>query len=185
MAPVSDELIPTRTTLIHRLKNWQDQSSWQDFFDTYWQLIYRVAIKRGTLGKDVIRTFTGDNTTVAGEEIVYRNYSGGEVKYLRTGKDAAPHVPFGKAKEISPDGDRREAFVDWLTSKDNPLFAKAMANRVWSYFFGRGIIEPVDDIRAGNPPSNAELLEALTDEFMKNGFDVKKLMRTICQSVPA
>jgi len=161
----------------HPFEKWTQNQYYE--FGAYFA---RVAIKRGTLGKDVIRTFTGDNTTVAGEEIVYRNYSGGEVKYLRTGKDAAPHVPFGKAKEISPDGDRREAFVDWLTSKDNPLFAKAMANRVWSYFFGRGIIDPVDDIRAGNPPSNPELLEALTGEFMKNGFDVKKLMRTICQS---
>ena len=94
----------------------------------------RVAIKRGTLGKDVIRNATGDNTTVAGEEIVYRNYAGGEVKHLKTGKDVTPKVPFGHAKEISAEGDRRESFVDWLTSKENPLFAKAMANRVWSYF---------------------------------------------------
>ena len=142
----------------------------------------RVAIKRGTLGKDVIRNATGDNTTVAGEEIVYRNYAGGEVKHLKTGKDVTPKVPFGHAKEISAEGDRRESFVDWLTSKENPLFAKAMANRVWSYFFGRGIIDPVDDIRAGNPPSNPELLDALTEEFIRNNFDVKKLMRTICSS---
>ena len=55
-----------------------------------------------------------------------------------------------------------------------------MANRTWSYFFGRGIIDPVDDIRGSNPASNPELLDALTDEFVKGKFDVKKLMRTIC-----
>src|SRR5262249_45658981 len=75
-----------------------------------------------------------------------------------------------------------EPFVDWLTSKDNPLFAKAAANRVWSYFFGRGIIEPVDDIRGGNPPSNPALLGALTEEFKSSGFDIRRLMRTICLS---
>ncbi|MBI3417325.1 MAG: DUF1553 domain-containing protein, partial [Verrucomicrobia bacterium] len=142
----------------------------------------RVAIKRGTLGRDVVRNFTGDNTTVAGEEIVYRNYAGGEVKHLKTGNDMTPKVPFGLAKETTPDGDRRVPFVDWMTSKENPLFAKSYANRVWSYFFGRGIIDPVDDIRAGNPPSNPALLDALTEEFLKNGFDTRKLMRTICQS---
>src|SRR5262249_6236105 len=91
-------------------------------------------------------------------------------------------VPVGQAKDTPPDGDRRDAFVDWLASKDNPFFARSMANRVWSYFFGRGIIDPVDDIRAGNPPSNPELLEALTASFVDNGWDLKKLMRIICQS---
>ncbi|HXG46206.1 MAG TPA: DUF1553 domain-containing protein, partial [Methylomirabilota bacterium] len=63
-----------------------------------------------------------------------------------------------------------------------PYFAKSMANRLWSYFLGRGIIDPVDDIRASNPPSNPELLEALTAEFVRSGFDLRKLMRSICQS---
>jgi hypothetical protein len=69
-----------------------------------------------------------------------------------------------------------------MTTKDNPLFAKSMANRVWSYFFGKGIIDPVDDIRASNPPSNPALLDALTEDFVKSGFDLRHLMRTICQS---
>jgi hypothetical protein len=94
----------------------------------------------------------------------------------------APKVPFGDAKQPASAQDRREPFVDWLTSKENPLFAKSMANRVWSYFFGKGIIEPVDDIRASNPASNPELLDALTDEFIKSSFDLRKLMRTICMS---
>ena len=134
------------------------------------------------MGKEVIRNNTGDATPVTGEEIVYRNYAGGEVKHPKTDMVVPPKVPFGDAKDISAAGDRRETFVDWLTSKENPLFAKSMANRLWSYFFGRGIIEPVDDIRASNPPGNPELLDALTEEFVKNGFDLKKLMRTICLS---
>src|SRR5258706_4203324 len=77
---------------------------------------------------------------------------------------------------------RRVAFVEWLTSAQNPYYAKSMSNRVWSYFFGGGIIEPVDDIRASNPASNAPLLDALTEQFVKEKFDVRKLMRTICTS---
>ena len=61
-------------------------------------------------------------------------------------------------------------------------FAKSLANRLWSYFLGRGIIDPVDDIRTSNPPSNPELLEALTQDFIRSGFDLKHMMRTITQS---
>jgi hypothetical protein len=127
----------------------------------------RVAFKKGSL---------------PGEEVVYRNYNGGEVKHLKTDMVVAPKVPFGTEREIKADDDRRDPFVDWLTSKENPLFAKSMANRTWSYFFGKGIIDPVDDIRGGNPPSNPALLDALTAEFIKSNFDVRHLMRTICQS---
>jgi hypothetical protein len=77
---------------------------------------------------------------------------------------------------------RQEAFATWLTSKDNPLFAKSYVNRCWSYFFGRGIIEPVDDIRASNPAINPELLDALTEDFIRHNFDVQHLMRTIVAS---
>jgi hypothetical protein len=142
----------------------------------------RLNFKRGTLGKDVVRNFTGDNQTVTGEEIVYVKSDAGEVKHPKTDKDVAPKVPYGEAKETQADADRREAFVEWLTSKDNPYFGESMANRVWSYFFGRGIIDPVDDIRGSNPPSNAPLLAALTDHFIRDGFNVRKLMRAICVS---
>jgi len=161
----------------HPFEKWTQSQYYQ--FGAYFA---HVAIKRGFLGKEVIRNNTGNGTPVTGEEIVYRNYAGGEVKHPRTDMVVAPKVPFGTSKEIPAEGDRRDAFVDWLTSKENPLFAKSMANRVWSYFFGRGIIEPVDDIRASNPASNPELLDALTEEFLKSGFDIRKLMRTICLS---
>ena len=161
----------------HPFEKWTQSQYYQ--FGAYFA---QVAIKRGQLGKEVIRNNTSDTTPVTGEEIVYRNYAGGEVKHPKTDMVVAPKVPFGSAKDTVAEGDRRDVLVDWLTSKDNPLFAKSMANRVWSYFFGRGIIEPVDDIRASNPASNPELLDAMTADFVKNGFDIRKLMRTICLS---
>src|SRR5438093_2895364 len=161
----------------HPFEKWTQNQYYQ--FGAYFS---QVSIKRGFIGKEVIRNNTGDSTPVTGEEIVYRNYNGGEVKHPKTDMDVPPKVPFGDARKPAEDVDRREPFVEWLTSSDNPLFAKSMANRVWSYFFGKGIIEPVDDIRASNQPSNPELLDALTEEFLKSGFDIRKLMRTICLS---
>jgi hypothetical protein len=78
--------------------------------------------------------------------------------------------------------DRRQAYAKWLTSPDNPFFARSMVNRFWSYFFHRGIIDPVDDIRTTNPPINPELLDALTKDFIAHKFDIRHLMRTIVLS---
>lgn len=117
-----------------------------------------------------------------GEEIVYTSYNGGEVEHPLLHKVMAPSVPYGTPTDVNKARFRQEAFAGWLTSKDNPLFARSYANRVWSYFFGRGIIDPVDDIRASNPPVNPELLDALTDDFVKSGFNGRHLMRTIVLS---
>ena len=76
----------------------------------------------------------------------------------------------------------REQFAHWMTSTKNPYFAKSYVNRLWSYLLGVGIIEPIDDIRAGNPPTNPELLDRLTAEFIASGFDVQNLQRLICKS---
>ena len=89
-------------------------------------------------------------------------------------------VPFGETRNDA--ADKRDALAEWLTSAENPKFAKAGANRIWSYFMGRGIIEPVDDIRSSNPPSNPELLDALTKDFVESGFDMKHIMKTIARS---
>ena len=142
----------------------------------------KVAIKPGPVGRQVIKAEAGGTQRVFAEEVVYLNYNEAEVEHPKDGQKVAAQVPFGSAEDTEKAGDRREPFVDWLTSKENPLFARAMANRVWSYFFGLGIIEPVDDIRASNPPSNPALLDALTEEFAASDFDVRKLMRTICTS---
>lgn len=142
----------------------------------------QVGFKKGHVGREVIFAEAGGSFQITSEEVVYRKPEGGEVKHPKTDKVVAPHVPIGQARETAEDGDRRDVFVDWLTSKDNPFFARSMANRVWSYFLGKGIIDPVDDIRASNPPSNPELLDALAASFVESGWDIKKLMRTICQS---
>jgi len=117
-----------------------------------------------------------------GEEVVYTSYTGGEVEHPLLHKVMAPTVPYGTPADVNAAKFRQEAFAKWLTGKDNPLFAKSYVNRVWSYFFGRGIIDPVDDIRASNPPVNPELLDALTEDFIKSGFDTRHLMKTIVLS---
>jgi len=116
------------------------------------------------------------------EQIVYSGYEPGQTLHPKTLMMVSPQVPYGHAADVATLTDRRKALVDWLTSPQNPLFAKSMANRVWSYFFGVGIIDPVDDIRAGNPPSNPALLDALTADFVAGKFDVRRLMKTIVTS---
>jgi hypothetical protein len=140
-----------------------------------------VAFKPGPIGRNIVKYEGGGTQHVYAEEVLYRNRDA-KVEHPKTGKAVAPHVPFGKAGNGASEEDRRQDFVAWLTAKENPLFARAMANRVWSYFFGAGIINPVDDIRASNPPSNAPLLDALTEEFLSSNFNVRQLMRTICNS---
>jgi hypothetical protein len=92
------------------------------------------------------------------------------------------HFPYMQPDHLATDEGRRQLLAEWLTSKNNPYFAKAIVNRVWSYFFSRGIIDPVDDIRSSNPPINPELLTALTNDFIDHHFDLKYLMRTIVSS---
>ena len=92
-------------------------------------------------------------------------------------------TPLGSGQLETPTGaDPRSTLADWMLTPENPYFAKAMANRVWGQFFGRGIVQPVDDFRASNPPSNPEMLEALADDFAAHKFDLKHLMRRIMQS---
>ncbi|HBI42954.1 MAG TPA: hypothetical protein DDY78_08865 [Planctomycetales bacterium] len=104
-------------------------------------------------------------------------------KNPRTGEEVFAH-PFGEpAPTTAPQtGDRRAALADWMTRPDNPYFARNLANRVWARFLGRGLIEPVDDVRVTNPPSNPELLDALAHSVVENKFDVKALIRTITAS---
>lgn len=123
-----------------------------------------------------------------GEEIVYDLREDYEMKHPKDSRVVAPKfmvaatVASTTPAAIPTDAHRREALAEWVTSKDNPFFAKSTVNRFWSYFFGRGIIDPVDDIRASNPPSNPALLEALTKDFIAHNFDLQHLMRTITNS---
>jgi hypothetical protein len=118
------------------------------------------------------------------EEIVYLKRDDYEVKHPKNNRAVAPQylVANAGAPPIESFGDRREALAQWLTSEKNPFFARAIVNRVWSYFFGRGIIDPVDDIRASNPPVNEALLAALAGDFVRHNFDVRHVIRTIVSS---
>ena len=84
--------------------------------------------------------------------------------------------------DLSVDDDARLALADWLTSKDNRFFARSLVNRYWKHFFNRGIVDPEDDMRETNPPTNPELLDALAQHFVDSGYDLKDLVRTIARS---
>lgn len=114
------------------------------------------------------------------EEIVVWTERSGETLHPRTGEPTKPWVPV--AGEITTDAERRRALVEWLTQKDNPFLARVEANRIWSHLFGRGIVEPFDDFRDTNPPANSPLLDALSEEFVEQGYDRKHLIRTILRS---
>lgn len=122
--------------------------------------------------------------TVPEEEVIYPLRSPQPVVNPRSNVAVAAKFPFDYAGSAAIDGhaELREQLSTWLTSKGNPYFATALVNRYWSYLMGRGIIDPVDDIRSSNPASNAELLKALTDDFVAHNMDMKHLLRTIAQS---
>jgi hypothetical protein len=93
-----------------------------------------------------------------------------------------PRFLGGEAPNLSSKDPYRPILARWLTSSENPYFAKAMVNRLWAQFFGRGLVNPVDNLSEDNPPSHPELFEALADQFIHSGFDVKYLVRAICNS---
>jgi hypothetical protein len=115
------------------------------------------------------------------ETIIYAK-SDGEVQHPVTKKPMAPKFLGGEYPTIAKGEDRREVLANWLASTNNPFFAKNMANIVWAHFMGKGIIDPVDDVRISNPAINPELLEALGGKFMDYKYDFKKLVRDICNS---
>ena len=115
------------------------------------------------------------------ETVIYAK-ADGEVPHPVTKKPMAPKFLGGDRPEIAKGQDRREVLADWLASTNNPYFARNLANIVWSHFIGKGIIDPVDDVRISNPAINPELLEALGGRFMDYKYDFKKLVRDICNS---
>lgn len=117
----------------------------------------------------------------AGTETFYVA-SGGTVKHPVTGAVMSPRPPDAPSAQLADGADPRRALADWLIAPDNSFFARAAVNRVWTVFFGRGLVEPVDDFRISNPCVNPPLLDALADDFVKHGYDLKHLMRTIMES---
>ena len=99
-----------------------------------------------------------------------------------TGKSPEPKYPDGASPKFTPEDDPRHALVDWMAKPDNPFFARALVNRLWAHFLGRGLFHEADDQRDTNPPSNPELLDALARDFVAHKFDVKHVIRTIATS---
>ena len=128
---------------------------------------------------------TVGGTAVEGKKALYEEIfdkPNGDIKHERTGAVTAPKFPFTVKYEKKEKSTRRQELAAWMTSADNPYFARSYVNRLWGYLLGVGIIEPIDDIRAGNPPSNPELLDWLTAEFIKSEFNVQHVVKLICKS---
>jgi len=145
----------------HPLEKWTQ--------DQYWSLaslFARVGIKNGDRPG----------------EVTVQSLPEGEALHLRRGVAMPPTPLDGKPLAETSAIDRRQYFADWLTARENPYFARALVNRVWRNFLGRGLVEAEDDLRQTNPPSNAELLDALAKDFIEHRYDVKHLIRTIMNS---
>jgi len=128
--------------------------------------------------------FTGVKRKVASEArefYIYDDPSAPPAKHLLDGR-LVPARFLGGAEPDLKGADPRIALASWLTAKDNALFRQNLANRIWAVFFGRGIVEPVDDVRVSNPPSNRELIEELGRRLAAYNFDARKLIRDICAS---
>ncbi|MCS7271205.1 MAG: DUF1549 domain-containing protein, partial [Gemmataceae bacterium] len=144
--------------------------------DDYWGLAAffgRVGIKNLPV--------PGDANQQAQRQVVFVRPDG-TVTNKRTGQPAA-YKPLETAPLTVDRGqDPRNAFAQWMTQPNNPFFAKALVNRYWAHFFGRGIVDPPDDMRVTNPPSNPELLDVLAQHFVQNKYSLKALIRLICTS---
>jgi len=118
---------------------------------------------------------------VAGEMVIWTDRSG-EVVQPNTGRQMKPWLPLAGSVDPAADIDRRQALADWLTAPDNPFFAQVIVNRTWGYLFGKGLVDPVDDFRADNPPAHPDVLARLARDFVADGFDQRELIRTIAGS---
>ena len=117
-----------------------------------------------------------------GEEIVFAGTSG-SVKHPLTDEVLSPRPLFATAPQLAESvDDPRLELAAWMTSDENDYFVRVIVNRVWADLMGRGLVEPVDDLRATNPPTNGQLLAALGEDFRQHGYDLKQLIRTIATS---
>jgi len=117
-----------------------------------------------------------------GEDLIFHKRGIATATNMKTGVALKPAALGDAIPPIAADTDPRLKLVDWMSAPENPFFAKALANRYWKHFFQRGLIEPEDDIRDTNPPSNPELLDALAKHFIESRFDLKGLVREITRS---
>ena len=171
----------------HPFEKWtQDQ-----YYET---AAYFAQVKRDKDGKNAGNSTIGGSAVEKGTPLyeIINDATTGDITHDRTGAITPPAFPYDATFDDSilenrdPDVDgqltRREQLALWITAPDNQYFASSYVNRVWGYLLGVGLIEPLDDIRAGNPPTNPELLSHLEIGFIQSGFDVRSLMREICNS---
>ncbi|MCY2976792.1 MAG: DUF1553 domain-containing protein [Planctomycetota bacterium] len=121
-------------------------------------------------------------TAIAGEDLIFHKRGIAQSEHRKTGVMLKPAGLGEPPLDIAPDDDPRLALADWMAQKENPFFAKALVNRYWKHFFKRGLIEPEDDLRDTNPPTNPELLDAMAKHFTDSNYDLKSLIRVIAQS---
>ncbi len=114
-------------------------------------------------------------------QVIY-NKGNGTVQNKRTGQTAIMKALDADEVKLTPGEDPRQRLVDWMVDPKNPFFAKAVANRYFAHFFGKGLVDPVDDMRVTNPPSNPELLDALAQELIDHKFSLKHLIGVLCKS---
>ena len=146
--------------------------------DYYGLSAYFANVKRREV--DNVRKDGLDKHEINGDIIVYLQGQPGTIQ-PRTGQKLPPKPPGGPAPDLKGDPNALDDLALWLT-KDNPQFARNLANRAWFHLMGRGVVEPVDDFRDSNPPSNPALLDAITSEFVANGMRLKPLVATIMKS---
>ncbi len=118
----------------------------------------------------------------SGTELRYFITDKGEVKHPQTKETVSPRVLLGESFDAAQESDPRQRLADWLAAKENPFVARTLVNRVWAELMGRGLVEPIDDMRDTNPATNEPLLEALARDFVTHGFDRRQLLRTIATS---
>jgi hypothetical protein len=145
----------------HPLEKWTQDEYW-----AFANLFSRVGLKNGDRPG----------------EVIVRSRPEGEALHPRRGVPMPPAPLDAEPLAADSPADRRVHFAEWLTAPDNPYFARSIVNRVWRNYMGRGLVEAEDDLRVSNPPSNADLLDALAEDLVRNKFDLKRLMRTILNS---
>jgi hypothetical protein len=146
--------------------------------DDYWGM----AAFFGALGRKAVPLPGGVAQNPLQAKLMIFNKGTGTVTNTRTGKPAVMRPLDGEPVSLVSGEDPRQRLVDWMVDAKNPFFARAIANRYWAHFFSKGIVDPLDDMRVTNPPSNPKLLDALAKEVVDSKFSLKHLVRVICKS---
>ena len=154
----------------HPFENWSQDQFWG--LAAFFAHVSKINPLPGSIDSVIMEDPGGHGTFGAGLQTVHP----------RTKEEAQPTFLDGTPLPEERRGDMRLALAEWMTSPQNPYFAEAMVNRMWGYFFSRGIVDPVDDFRSTNPPTHPNLLKALAQEFIQHGYDLKHLIRLIVQS---